>query len=163
LQRSPKRSVRSSRFYLKMQNNVRRAGAEDIAFLAELEKAIFSLPQSAKDFETMLDAPDKVLLVAEQDGRAVGYIGAYTVCRETDILTIAVDPAARRCGVGKCLLAALIDTLREDSDVIFLEVRESNAAARSLYASFGFAELGKRRGYYKFPTEDAVLYKKELH
>lgn len=110
----------------------------------------------------MLDAPDKVLLVAVGDGTPVGYVGAYTVCRETDILTVAVAPAARRSGVGRQLMAALFAALAQESDAVFLEVRESNAAARALYASLGFAEIGVRRGYYKLPTEDAVLYKKEL-
>ncbi len=110
----------------------------------------------------MLDAPDKVLLVADGDGTPVGYVGAYTVCRETDILTVAVDPAARRSGVGRQLMTALFAALAQESDAVFLEVRESNAAARALYASLGFAEIGVRRGYYKLPTEDAILYKKEL-
>lgn len=145
-----------------MRSEVRRATAADIAFLAALEEETFSIPQSAKDFENMLDAPDKVLLVAECDGVPVGYIGAYTVCRETDILTVAVDPAARRSGIGRQLLLALLAALEQESDAIFLEVRVSNTAARALYTSLGFAEIGMRRGYYKFPTEDAVLYKKEL-
>lgn len=145
-----------------MRSEVRRATDADIAFLAALEEATFSIPQSAKDFENMLDAPDKVLLVAECDGVPVGYIGAYTVCRETDILTVAVDPAARRSGIGRQLLLALLAALEKESDAIFLEVRVSNTAARALYTSLGFVEIGMRRGYYKFPTEDAVLYKKEL-
>lgn len=145
-----------------MQIEVRRATASDVAFLAALEKATFSLPQSAKDFESMLNAPDKVLLVAVGDGSPVGYVGAYTVCRETDILTVAVDPAARRSGVGRQLMTALFAALTQESDAVFLEVRESNAAARALYTSLGFAEIGVRRGYYKLPTEDAILYKKEL-
>lgn len=145
-----------------MQSNVRRATAADLPFLAALERAAFSLPQSEKDFENMLDAPDKVLLVAEADGVPVGYIGAYTVVGETDILTVAVDPAARRQGIGRLLLTALIAALSGVSAAIYLEVRESNAAARALYTSLGFSEIGIRRGYYRFPTEDAVLYKKEL-
>lgn len=111
----------------------------------------------------MMDASDRVLLVAECDGKCLGYVGAYSVCGETDILTVAVDPAVRRMGIGRKLLDALIDALDPDNDAVFLEVRESNDAARALYASLGFAEVGRRRGYYKFPTEDAIMYKKELH
>ncbi len=145
-----------------MPSSVRRAAAADIAFLAALEKDTFSLPQSAKDFENMLDAEDKTLLVAEANGVPVGYIGAYTVLGETDILTVAVDPAARRQGIGRLLLETLFRALSGKSNAIYLEVRESNAPARALYASLGFVEVGRRRGYYKRPTEDAVLYKKEL-
>lgn len=110
----------------------------------------------------MLDAEGKILLVAEADGVPVGYIGAYTVLGETDILTVAVDPAARRQGVGRRLLESLFEALSGQSSVIYLEVRESNAPARALYASLGFSEVGRRRGYYKRPAEDAILYKKEL-
>lgn len=145
-----------------MQSNVRYATGADVPFLAELEKATFSLPQSAKDFEAMLDAEGKILLVAEADGVPVGYIGAYTVLGETDILTVAVDPAARRQGIGRRLLESLFDALSGQSSAIYLEVRESNAPARALYASLGFFEVGRRRGYYKRPAEDAILYKKEL-
>lgn len=145
------------------QSNVRRATAADIAFIAALEAETFSFPQSAKDFEQMLTAPDKCLLVAELGGEAVGYIGTYTVCRETDILTVAVTPKARRNGIGRMLLCGLFSALEKESDVVFLEVRESNAAARALYAALGFSEIGKRRGYYQRPTEDAILYKKDLN
>lgn len=145
-----------------MPSSVRRAAAADIAFLAALEKDTFSLPQSEKDFENMLDAEDRTLLVAEANGVPVGYIGAYTVLGETDILTVAVDPAARRQGIGRLLLETLFRALSGKSNAIYLEVRESNAPARALYASLGFVEVGRRRGYYKRPTEDAVLYKKEL-
>ena len=92
----------------------------------------------------------------------IGYVGAYTVCRETDIVTVAVAPDMRRMGVGKQLLATLADALSGNSDALFLEVRESNTAARALYTGMGFAEIGKRRGYYSHPTEDAILYKKEI-
>ena len=110
----------------------------------------------------MLGKEDHILLVAEQHGAPIGYICAYTVCRESDILTVAVAPAARRCGAGRALLEALIEVLTGDSDAIFLEVRQSNAPARALYASMGFCEVGVRRGYYQHPKEDAVLYKKEI-
>lgn len=111
----------------------------------------------------MMDASDRVLLVAECDGKCFGYVGAYSVCGETDILTVAVDPSVRRMGIGRKLLDALVDALDPDNDAVFLEVRESNDAARALYVSLGFVEVGRRRGYYKFPTEDAIMYKKELH
>ena len=120
------------------------------------------MPQSAKELTRMMDSPDTFLLVAIYGDRLIGYVGAYTVCRETDIVTVAVAPDMRRRGVGKQLLATLIDALSGDSDALFLEVRESNASARALYTGMGFAEVGKRRGYYKLPTEDAILYKKEI-
>lgn len=142
---------------------IRRARASDVSYLAKLERETFPIAQTERDFENMLDASDRVLLVAESGRRVLGYVGAYSVCGETDILTIAVDPDVRRMGIGKKLLDALLTELDPDNDAVYLEVRESNEAARTLYTSLGFTEIGVRRGYYRFPTEDAVLYKKELH
>ena len=110
----------------------------------------------------MLSSETNILLVAKCDGERAGYIGAYTVCRESDIVTVAVSNNFRRKGVAKALLEALFDALSEISDVLYLEVRESNTPARTLYSSMGFCETGVRKGYYKNPSENAVLYKKEL-
>ena len=145
-----------------MKIEVRRAAECDLDFIAALEKETFSVPESREDFEKMLTSGDKVLLVATLDGEAAGYICAYTVCRESDILTVATAKHFRKMGVGRALLDALFASLDGVSDAIFLEVRESNASARRLYASCGFSEIGTRKNYYKLPTEDAVLYKKDL-
>ena len=145
-----------------MEIKIRAAEECDLDFVAELEKATFSLPESREDFSKMLADDTKILLVALCDGERAGYIGAYTVLRESDILTVAVLPAFRKSGVGRALVNALFDSLLGSSDALFLEVRESNAAARALYASLGFCEVGVRKNYYKLPTENAVLYKKDL-
>ncbi len=141
---------------------IKKAENRHIARIAALEKETFSLPQSESALADMLEKSDHILLVADKDGELAGYVCAYTVCRESDILTVAVTPSARRCGIGRALLTALADALAGESDAIFLEVRESNAPARALYASMGFAEIGKRRGYYQSPREDAILYKREI-
>ena len=141
---------------------IKKAEKSHIPRIAALEAETFSLPQSESALLGMLEKDDHILLVAEQSGALVGYVCAYTVCRESDVLTVAVAPSARRGGIGRALCEALIDALGGKSDVIFLEVRESNAPARALYASMGFAETGKRRGYYQDPREDAILYKREI-
>ncbi len=145
-----------------MTTEIVAAKASDLAFIAELEKETFSMPQSLSELEKMLCSDSNVLLVAKCGGENAGYIGAYTVCRESDIVTVAVAPRFRRCGIARALLIELFERLREKSDTLFLEVRESNSAARALYTSLGFAEIGVRRGYYKSPVENAVLYKKEI-
>lgn len=143
---------------------IRRAEKEDVAFIAALEKATFSLPESESAFSDMLAKADHILLVATEGDQQLGYIGAYTVCRESDILTIAVLPAARGRGIGSALLSALMQMLKDsgESDAIFLEVRQSNTPARALYTSLDFTEIGVRRGYYQNPKEDAILYKRIL-
>ena len=141
---------------------IKKAEKSDIPFVAALEATAFSLPQSESAFAAMLEKQDHLLLVAAKDGAPVGYVCAYTVCRESDVLTVAVSPSARRCGIGRALIDALIQALQGASDALFLEVRTSNAPARALYTSLGFAEVGVRRGYYQSPKEDAVLYKREI-
>ena len=145
-----------------MKITVDRATYADVPFIAALEKETFSMPQSEKELEKMIASDTNLLLVARCDGILSGYVGAYTVCRESDVVTVATSPSFRRKGVAKALLTALFDNLRGESDMLFLEVRESNIAARALYQSLGFGEIGIRRGYYKNPSENAVLYKKDI-
>ena len=133
---------------------VRAARADDIPAVAALEALCFSRPWRADDFADMLTDPARTLLVAEADGAFCGYIAACTVLDESDITTVAVPPALRGRGAGRALVQALIDKV---GGRIFLEVRQSNAPARALYASLGFAECGTRKNYYESPREDAVL------
>ena len=145
-----------------MTIEIRNACQGDIDFIASLEKECFSLPQSHGDFEAMVGDNTKALLVALADGELAGYIGAYTVCRESDVMTVAVAPSFRKEGIGKMLVTALFEHLCGESDAVFLEVRQSNSAAIKLYTSLGFENVGVRKNYYKLPTEDALLYKKDL-
>lgn len=145
-----------------MKTEIRKATACDAENIAALEKEAFSLPQSKDDFLEMVKKSDKHLLVAVCDGSFAGYIGAYTVCGESDIMTVAVSKEYRKNGIGRQLVNALFGELKGKSEVVFLEVRASNSAAVSLYTSLGFEKIGIRKNYYKLPTEDAVLYKKEL-
>lgn len=87
-----------------------------------------------------------------------GYVVARAVADEGEILNLAVAPAGRRHGVGRALVRAVLHALgtRGVRDV-FLEVRESNAAARALYAAHGFREVGRRPRYYRRPAEDAII------
>ena len=76
---------------------------------------------------------------------------------------IAVASAAQRRGLANRLMEALLQSLRErGAQLIHLEVRPSNTAARVLYERWGFRESGRRPGYYHGPPEDAILYKKIL-
>lgn len=138
--------------------NVTPAGKDDLAFITALEAECFSSPWRFCDFEKALDAPDRHLLVARDGQTPLGYIAAYTVAGETDVTSVAVLPFARRRGVGRALLRALLLQLAP-APTVFLEVRASNTAARALYTACGFAQIGVRRNYYKSPREDAVLYR----
>jgi ribosomal-protein-alanine N-acetyltransferase len=97
-------------------------------------------------------------LVAEEDGRIVAYGGAWMILEEGHITNIAVDEAYRGRGIGKALLAALMQYAANlGVQYLTLEVRKSNAVARGLYESFGFQPLGVRKRYYEDNGEDALL------
>lgn len=94
---------------------------------------------------------------------ALGFLVARHVALEWELENIVVAPTARRKGLGKRLLDALLFRVREThSDAVFLEVRDSNIAARSLYEMAGFKQVGSRKSYYTNPTEDAILYRWNL-
>ena len=98
-------------------------------------------------------------LVAEAaEERIVGYIVALDAADEGEILNLAVSPATRRTGLGRALVHEMLEAL-SDRGVrqVYLEVRESNAPARALYAAHGFKEAGRRKQYYRRPVEDAIV------
>src|SRR5690606_33664105 len=91
-------------------------------------------------------------------GEVLGYSVVMVVMDEGELANIAVAERARRLGVGRQLLASLLHDARAAGvRSMFLEVREWNVGARALYESFGFEPMGRRRGYYRNPDEDALL------
>lgn len=141
---------------------IKKMTAGEVSQVAELEKRCFSQPWSEKSVAGELDNPLALWLVAMEGDCLAGYVGSQTVMDETDMMNLAVAPEFRRQGVGKALLNALIASLKElGSQCLILEVRDSNEAARALYAKLGFVEIGRRRGYYRNPREDALILRKE--
>lgn len=92
--------------------------------------------------------------VAIEEGRVAGFLVSRSVADEREILNVAVDPALRGQGFGSALVR---NELTADASAWFLEVRESNDAARSLYRKAGFEEAGRRPGYYSDPVEVAIV------
>ena len=102
----------------------------------------------------------RTALVVEQSGTVVGFIVGRQVEDEWEIENIAVTGAARRCGLGSRLVGELLDLVRSrGGKSVFLEVRDSNRAARSLYEKWAFLEVGRRKMYYQNPAEDALVLK----
>lgn len=98
------------------------------------------------------------ILVAEQDAALVGYVIGRSVLDEAEILNVGVAPPARRHGVARALVGALLAAFAGAAvRSVFLEVRASNVPARALYQSFDFREVGRRPRYYRRPVEDAVI------
>ena len=97
-------------------------------------------------------------MLFRSDGKPIAYVLGRLIAPEAEIYRIAVLPDYRQRGIGYRLLSYAVKTERgRGLECAFLEVREGNIAARALYRAFGFSEMGKRKNYYKNPTEDAVV------
>ena len=134
-----------------------------IAQIAALEKRCFSDPWSEASVRSELSNPLSFWLVAEEDGKLIGYVGSQSVAPEADVMNLAVAPEWRNKGIGRALMTALIAQLHSRGiTALFLEVRVGNTPAQNLYRSLGFVEAGRRPKYYVNPTEDALILRKEL-
>lgn len=125
----------------------------------ELEKLCFSAPWSAGMILGELKNPlSHYIAAVGDDDTLIGYAGMQAVLDEGYIANVAVLPEYRRKGVAVSLISALISfSLENGLAFLTLEVRESNLPAISLYEKFGFEKVGRRKNYYRLPTEDAIL------
>jgi [ribosomal protein S18]-alanine N-acetyltransferase len=136
---------------------IRPAQPADLEDVREIERVVFSDPWSANDFAQCLTS-GVPFLISEQQGIVAGYLVAHGAADEGEILNLGVAPAHRRRGVGRALVERALTLLAaRGARAVFLEVRESNAAARRLYQSLGFLEVARRARYYRRPVEDAVV------
>lgn len=142
---------------------IRPGTTADTPRLAALERQCFTDPWSAQGLREMLESPHVLTLIAELDGVIVGYAMARAAADTGEILNLAVDPEQRRAGLGTALIDAILAGLvARNVAEVYLEVRESNQAARALYLGRGFAVAGMRRAYYRYPTEDALVLRLPL-
>jgi ribosomal-protein-alanine N-acetyltransferase len=155
---------------------IRRCGTGDLERVAAIEQDSFSDPWTVEAFSVTLELRHLRFLVAEEgeegeegerpggaEPTLLGYVVALVMADEAEIADVAVARAVRRRGVGRALLERMIaDVMDEGVRSLYLEVRESNVAARALYDSLGFVPVGRRRGYYQHPAEDALLLRRDL-
>jgi [ribosomal protein S18]-alanine N-acetyltransferase len=142
----------------------------DIGVIMRLEQscataAHWSEEQYRRAIDRVSDTLERLVLVAEAVGSVNGesavrgFLAARHVARQWELENIAVSPEFCRQGIGAELLSALLTHARQSkSSLVFLEVRESNVAARRLYEKAGFQQSGRRKLYYSGPAEDAILY-----
>lgn len=131
---------------------VRSASEEDLSAIAAIQEGA---PEAAH--WNPRDYLAYECRVAEQEAMVVGFLVARKVAdREIEILNIAVAPDFRRQGVGRRLLD---DILSHHRGECFLEVRESNVAARRFYEKAGFQTITRRLQYYSNPVEAAIVMK----
>ena len=146
-----------------MPLQVHAMGLGDIAEVHEIERLSFVTPWPAYAFEQELTgnrlARYIVARVPQGDRqRVVGFAGIWLMVDEAHVTTFGVHPDWRRLGVGRRLLLSLLELAIEIGAArMTLEVRVSNRVAQSLYAAFGFAVAGERRGYYTDDGEDALV------
>lgn len=126
--------------------------------VAEIEKACFSKPWNEISIAAELKNEFSQFYIAVENGTAVGFVGLYALTGEADIVRVGVLPQYRNRGIARAVLSKSLENV--DGDV-FLDVRESNAAAISLYRSMGFYDTGVRKDYYSDPEENAVLMKRD--
>lgn len=140
-----------------------RLESRHLAAMARLEKKCFSEPWSLDMLEEGLAAPAGMALGMMREGELCAYALLLVVAGQAELLRIATDSACRRQGIGRALLRACLERLEQcGCRELFLEVRESNAAARALYESEGFEQVGRRPGYYVLPKEDALILRRAL-
>ena len=131
----------------------------------KIERKCFSEPWTRAMLEGEFDQPTSLLWgwMDGPEGELVGYAVGWLIFEDFHIANLAVLPEWRRKGIGRELLIhALCWAAEHEAVRALLEVRESNRAAVSLYREMGFSLLGTRPKYYRSPTEDALIFKKNL-
>jgi ribosomal-protein-alanine acetyltransferase len=142
--------------------HIRPACTADVSPMTALERQSPTAAHWGESFYRGLfeaGATARIALIAEDEGKLAGFLVARVTGDECELENVLVVERSQRRGMGSKLISALVERARELSvRRIFLEVRESNAAARGLYEKRGFQINGCRRAYYNDPREDAVLY-----
>ena len=137
---------------------IRRMTMNDVDGVAAVEAATFPTPWSRDAFQSEMKNVAARYLVAEKDGKVIGYAGAWIILDESHITNIAVLEAERGQGIGRKLTHGLMQYLSNlGAAYATLEVRKSNEVAQNLYKSLGFIKLGVRKRYYEDNGEDALI------
>ena len=131
--------------------------------LSVIERLSFSDPWSADAFLESMQNSVICYFTAYEDIALIAYAIFAKIAPEAELLNLAVHPDKRKCGLADTLLERAFSKLREDGvSELFLEVRESNTPARTLYAKKGFVPIARRKQYYRYPTEDAIVMMSHL-
>ncbi|MCC7053531.1 MAG: ribosomal protein S18-alanine N-acetyltransferase [Gemmatimonadaceae bacterium] len=141
--------------------HVRPAQRADLQAILEIEREVFTDPWSPESFAPEFSDPYTWFRVLEVDGVMAGYIVARIVARQGEIANIAVAQAHRGAGLGGVLLdAAVAAAEAAECEAVWLEVRVTNEPAIRLYTSRRFELIGRRKGYYRSPVEDALVLRR---
>lgn len=117
---------------------------------------------SADSFRSEAEKDTGHILYITDSGKVIALLSGYHAVGEGDITSVAVHPDYRRKGLAKKLIEKFENVLPNDTESIFLEVRESNCGAIALYEKCGFERLSVRKNFYSQPRENAVVMQKKL-
>lgn len=132
--------------------------------LSELDKlCVGNEGWSADSFRDEAAKDNGIVLCTFDGDRISGLICGYFAADQADIASVAVHPDFRRKGIADSLMDEFERQLPEFTESIFLDVRESNSAAISLYEKHGFERLAIRKNYYEKPDENAVIMQKYIN
>ena len=142
---------------------IQKMSKEDVDQVAGLEKICFSDPWSKETFMEELQLKLAIPLVVKLEEKVVGYTCLWHLDDQLEVANFAVSPDHRKKGVGEKLMKRiLVEAKERGCKSVVLSVRESNQGAVNLYTKFGFVEVGRRKKYYRLPTEDALTMVKTL-
>lgn len=140
---------------------IRAAEPKDIPDILNTEKECFTSDAWCEDdFQYRFSEDGFITLCAFCDGEYAGYIAA-SLFGDLNIDSVAVPNSFRRKGIASALIKSVLES--GEWEAAFLEVRESNYAARALYKKLGFQQIAVRKDYYGCPTENAIIMKAELY
>lgn len=149
-----------------MENNnivIRPMTIDDVDGVFEVEKNCFEHYWSKGEFEKEMKNDVARYLVADINGKIVGYVGIWFVAGEGHITNVAVHSDYRGQKIGDILIKHLVKICKDNNIfAMTLEVRVSNIVAQNLYKKYGFKLAGIRKEYYSDNKEDAMIMWSQL-
>lgn len=134
------------------------ATADDLEAIAEIELLSGLSLWGTESYKSELARDENLFYVAKSDGKVVGFVFARPITPEIEIFNIAVLSEFRKQGIGRKLFETILElAVDRGCRECWLEVRESNLAARRFYEKLNFQNAGRRKNYYRSPVEDALL------
>jgi ribosomal-protein-alanine N-acetyltransferase len=144
-----------------MQNKkieISPATVEDLEAIADIESLSGLSRWGTENYKAELEKDENLFYVARSEERIVGFVFSRLIIPEVEIFNIAILPKFRKQGIGRKLFETILElAIDRDCQECWLEVRESNLEARRFYEKLNFQNVGRRKNYYRFPVEDALL------
>ncbi|MGD0281333.1 MAG: ribosomal protein S18-alanine N-acetyltransferase [Dissulfurispiraceae bacterium] len=142
---------------------IREMSPGDVHEIAEIEIASYTMPWSETSFLSEVYSQHSITRIAELSGKIIAYVCIKKVADEGHLLNLTVHSDYRRRGIAKMIFNNAIEDIQANGcRFLYLEVRESNNAAKKMYEKLNFKIVGARKDYYIRPTENAVIMMLEL-